>query len=218
MNRPQEESLFLDGPAGRLEARLRHVPDGTRLRGCAVLYHPHPLFGGTLANKTLYRIALRLAAKAGHAVLRLNFRGTGASEGKHDGGRGEVEDALVAIEELATRFAGQPIAAIGYSFGAAVGLRAAVADERVQRLVALGVPLLREWNLDFLVQTTKPRLFVQGEHDEFGDATRLATFVKTLTGPVETVIIPGASHLFTGQEDEAVDAVVRSFLPDPATT
>lgn len=212
MPRPREELLTLAGPVGALEARLR-LADATTPRGAAVLFHPHPLFGGTLDNKTLYRISLRLAQETEHAVLRLNFRGTGASEGVHDGGVGEVQDALVAIEALATRFPGLPITAVGYSFGAAIGLRAGVADERVTRLVALGLPLTREWDLDFLAHTTKPRLFVQGEHDEFGDATRLQDFANSLTGPVRTAIISGASHLFTGQEDAAVDAVVRSFRP-----
>ena len=186
MRPPAEDSFFLDGPAGRLEARLRPLPEGTTARGAAVLFHPHPLYGGTLANKTLYRIALRLPVEAAHPVLRVNFRGAGKSQGRHDHGRGEVEDALVAIEALASRHPGVPITAVGYSFGAAVGLRAAVADERVVRLVALGLPLNGEWDLEFLDRTTKPRLFVQGEHDEFGPARELEDYAKSLTGPVET--------------------------------
>jgi alpha/beta superfamily hydrolase len=205
---PAEETLFLTGPVGRLEALLRPVPEGVNIRGAAVLFHPHPLFGGTLANKTLYRIARRLPLEAGHPVLRMNFRGAGRSEGVHDHGRGEIQDALTAIEALTERFPDLPISAVGYSFGAAVGLRAAAADERVVRLIALGVPLQQEWDLGFFGRTLKPRLFVQGEHDEFGAAPALEAFAKSLTGPVELAIIPGASHLFVGQEDRVVDTVV----------
>ena len=215
---PAEETLFLTGPVGRLEAVLRTVPKDVEMQGAAVLFHPHPLFGGTLANKILYRTAGRLPLEAGHPVLRLNFRGAGRSEGAHDDGRGELEDALTAIEALAGRFPGLPISAVGYSFGAAVGLRAAAADERVVRLVSLGLPLQPEWDLGFFGRTLKPRLFVQGEHDEFGAATAMEAFVKSLTGPVEMAIIPGASHLFVGQEDRVVDAVVDYIRRVSAST
>jgi len=215
---PAEESLFLTGPVGRLEALLRPVPEGVELRGAAVLFHPHPLFGGTLANKTLYRIARRLPLESACPVLRVNFRGAGLSEGVHDNGRGEIEDALAAIEALAQRFPGLPISAVGYSFGAAVGLRAAAADERVVRLIALGLPLQPEFDLSFFERTLKPRLFVQGEHDEFGAAPALEAFVKSLTGPVEMAIIPGASHLFVGQEDQVVDAVIGYIRRESASS
>ena len=209
VNSQPEEHFFLEGPEGPLEAVLRPVAPGTTPRGAAVLFHPHPLFGGTLANKTLYRIARRLPAETAHPVLRINFRGAGKSAGTHDGGRGELEDALVALDWLAERYPDTPITAVGYSFGAAIGLRAAVADERVEALVALGLPLLREWDLRFMEQTERPRLFVQGEKDEFGNEAALQEFVSGLTGPTEVVIIPDAPHLFTGQEDEAVEAVVE---------
>ena len=215
---PAEESLFLTGPVGRLEALLRPAPEGVELQGAAVLFHPHPLFGGTLANKTLYRIARRLPLESACPVLRVNFRGAGFSEGVHDNGRGEIEDALAAIEALAQRFPGLPISAVGYSFGAAVGLRAAAADERVVRLIALGLPLQPEFDLSFFERTLKPRLFVQGEHDEFGAAPALEAFAKSLTGPVEMAIILGASHLFVGQEDRVVDAVVDYIRRESAST
>jgi len=82
--------------------------------------------------------------------------------------------------------------------------------------VALGLPLNGEWDLQFLERTRKPRIFVQGEQDEFGDREAIERFANSLTGPVETRIIAGASHLFVGQEDQAVDAVVdalRRALP-----
>ena len=183
-----------------------------------MLFHPHPSFGGTLANKTLYRIARRLPLEAGHPVLRMNFRGAGRSEGVHDDGRGEIEDALTAIEAVAERFPGLPVTAVGYSFGAVVGLRAAAADERVVRLIALGLPLQMEWDVSFLERTLKPRLFVQGEDDEFGAAPALDAFAKSLTGPVEMAIIPGASHLFVGQEDQVVDAVIGYIRRESASS
>lgn len=211
---PAEETLFLEGPVGRLEARLRPIADGAPPRGAAVLFHPHPLYGGTLDNKVLYRLARRLSADAGLPSLRINFRGAGRSEGIHDEGRGELDDARAAIDATADRFPGQPLTVIGYSFGAIVGLNAALEDERVHRLVAVGLPLAPPWDASFLAGTDKPRHFVQGERDEFGDAATLRRFAESLTGPVAVDIIPRASHLFPGQEDEAVDAVIRAIVAE----
>lgn len=212
MRPPSEETLFLEGSAGQLEAKLRALSAGAAARGAAVLFHPHPLYGGTFDNKVLYRLARRLSTDARLPSLRINFRGTGNSEGIHDDGRGEVEDARAALDDAAHRFPGQPLTAIGYSFGAIVGLRAALDHPRVARLIALGLPLSPPWDAGFLDDTDRPRLFVQGERDEFGDAAALRAFVGGLTGPTAVEIIPRASHLFPGQEDEAVDAVVRHLV------
>ena len=211
---PAEESLFIEGPAGKLETRLRLLPSGTAARGAAALFHPHPLYGGTFDNKVLYRLALRLSVDAGYPSLRINFRGAGNSEGVHDEGRGELDDARTAIDAAADRFPGQPLTVIGYSFGAIVGLHAALDDDRVDRLVAVGLPLAPPWDAGFLAGTDKPRQFVQGQLDEFGDEGTLRRFAESLTGPVAVDIISRASHLFPGQEDEAVDAVVRALVED----
>jgi alpha/beta superfamily hydrolase len=184
-------------------------------RGAAVLFHPHPLYGGTFDNKVLYRLARRLATDAAHPSLRINFRGAGLSEGIHDEGRGGVDDARAAIDATAARFPGQPLTVIGYSFGAIVGLRAALSDPRVGGLVAVGLPLVAPFEPAFLDETDQVRLFVQGERDEFGDADTLRRFAAGLTGAVFVEIIPRASHLFPGQEDEAVDAVVRFLTAIP---
>lgn len=204
-----EETVWLNGPAGRLEACWRQPSTLVEGAPVALLCHPHPLFGGTLRNKTLYRISKRLAASLGIASLRLNFRGAGASEGRHDGGRGEVEDAQAALRWLQEEHPDSPRVAIGYSFGAVVGLAAAIEDPGVTHLVALGLPLGLEWSVNFLRETERPRLFVQGEHDEFGDRVELERFVGALTGPTAIHIVPGTTHLFPGQEDAAVNAVVE---------
>lgn len=209
MDTPPDTPLRLAGPAGDLEARWRATPAEVPVRAVALLCPPHPLFGGTLHNKTLFRLAKRLSTEAAVASLRFNFRGAGESEGTHDGGRGEVDDARTALGVAAERAAGRPLVVAGFSFGAAVGLRAALDDPRVTRLVALGTPLRTTWGVEFLRSTDKPVLFVQGEQDEFGPGPELEAFADTLTSDVRTCIVPGADHLFTGQEDAAVDAVIE---------
>src|SRR5580698_4577041 len=107
------ESLLLEGPAGQLEALLEEPEDGTPCEACLVC-HPHPLFGGTMHNKVVYRIA-RGMRRAGAVVLRFNFRGVSRSEGVHDRGEGEVEDARAALEFLRQRYPELPYSMAGFS-------------------------------------------------------------------------------------------------------
>ncbi len=129
-------SLFLPGPAGRLEALLNAgSPNATH---AAVVCHPHPLYGGTLHNKVVFH-AMKALNSFGFPVLRFNFRGASLSEGEHASGIGEVEDVRAALDWLEREFP-LPVIFAGFSFGAAVGLRAAYADDRVRALIALGLP------------------------------------------------------------------------------
>src|ERR1035438_5628012 len=100
------ESHFIPGPAGRLEALLEEPEDRDPIEACLVC-HPHPLYGGTMHNKVVYRIARGLR-RSGRVVLRFNFRGVNLSEGRHDDGPGEVEDARAALEFLRERYPDLP--------------------------------------------------------------------------------------------------------------
>src|SRR5271169_3671120 len=113
------KSFFLAGPAGRLEATLWTTADSEG-RFAALVCHPHPLFGGTMHNKVVFRVAKALHARE-MPVLRFNFRGAGLSEGVHDDGRGEREDVVAALDYLAGQFPARPILLTGFSFGALVG-------------------------------------------------------------------------------------------------
>jgi hypothetical protein len=139
----------------------------------------------------------------------------GRSEGVYDEGRGERGDVLAALDWLAARYSGVSLAVVGYSFGAAVGLRAAASDHRVELLVGLGLPLgLEGVDFSFLEHLRQPLLLVHGENDEFVSGRELARSTADLPSPPELRIIGGADHLFTGLEDEAVDAVI-AFLSRP---
>ena len=96
------ESLFIDGPAGKLEALLEE-PEGQAPTQAALVCHPHPQHGGTMHNKVVYRIA-RGMRRAGAAVLRFNYRGVNMSEGKYDNEVGEAEDARTALAFLRSRY------------------------------------------------------------------------------------------------------------------
>ena len=106
------ESLFVAGPAGRLEALLEEPEDSEPTEACVVC-HPHPLFGGTMHNKVVYRTARGLR-RSGSVVLRFNFRGVNLSEGLHDEGNGEMEDARAALNLLRGRYPDLPYSLAGF--------------------------------------------------------------------------------------------------------
>ena len=201
---PQNETFDLAGPAGRLEALLMN-PDGPATVA-AVLCHAHPLQGGVMHFKVLFRAAKALQAH-GAAVLRFNFRGVGRSDGVHDEGRGEQGDAAAAVDEMARRFPGLPIVLGGFSFGSVMAVRVGCGDARVRSLVVMGFPAAMLQETAFLAPCTQPRLFVQGEGDAFADGARIRALVAPLPEPKTLVVIPGSDHFFTGHLDALQAAV-----------
>jgi alpha/beta superfamily hydrolase len=204
---PSIRSLSLAGPAGRLEALLNAgAPGATH---AALVCHPHPLFGGTLHNKVVFH-TMKALNHFGFPVLRFNFRGTGLSEGEHAGGVGEVEDVRSALDWLESEFA-LPIVLAGFSFGAAVGARAAYADDRVSALIALGLPVApvedRTYDFEFLRTCSKPKLLVSGSRDQFGPPGKLEALVSTFSDPKKLVRIDSGDHFFEGRLREMREAI-----------
>ena len=205
-------SLFLDGPAGRLEALLN--TGASSASHAAVVCHPHPLFGGTLHNKVVFH-AMKALNSFGFPVLRFNFRGTGLSEGEHDNGKGEVEDVRTALYWLDHEYH-LPIVFAGFSFGAAIGLRAACADARVVAVAGLGVPVApvsgdgedpRLYTFEFLQDCAKPKLLVSGARDQYGPRGKLEALAASLAEPKRLIMIEGADHFFEGRLRELRDAI-----------
>ena len=198
------ESFDLAGPAGRLEAILMH-PEGEP-RAAAVVCHAHPLHGGVMHFKVVFRAAKALQSE-GIAALRFNFRGVGRSEGRHDEGRGEQDDVRAALDEVERRFPARPILAGGFSFGSVMALRTGCADARVRALFALGLPMAMMTDRSFLESCRRPRLFVQGEQDVYGGAAHIGKLAGGLPEPRSLVVIPRADHFFAGHLDELQEAV-----------
>jgi alpha/beta superfamily hydrolase len=205
-------SLFLDGPAGRLEALLNAGAD--HATHAALVCHPHPLFGGTLHNKVVFH-TMKALNSFGFPVLRFNFRGAGLSQGEHDQGNGEVDDVRTALDWLDAEYH-LPLLFAGFSFGAAVGLRAACSDARVRAVIGVGTPVVpvaeateepRVYTLDFLQQCVKPKLFVSGARDQFGPRAKLEALVASVPEPKKLVLIEGADHFFEGRLRELRDAI-----------
>jgi alpha/beta superfamily hydrolase len=206
------ERLLLPGPAGQLEALLEHVP-GAQPALAALVCHPHPVYGGTMHNKVVFRAA-KAAAALSLPTLRFNFRGVGKSEGVFDHGAGERDDARAALQFLGGRFPGLPIVMMGFSFGAWVGLAAGADDPGVTALVGLGVPA-GSLDFGFLPGVTKPKLIVQGTEDVYGPRDRVEQLYASLSEPKRIHWVEGADHFFTGRLD-SVQASVTRFLEELA--
>jgi uncharacterized protein len=206
-------NLFIPATHGRLEAIYR--PKNERAERVALVLHPHPQFGGTMHNKVVFRAAKALQESA-YETLRFNFRGVGLSTGEYDDGKGEYEDAAIALDYLIND---QPhareVIVAGFSFGSVIGLRLGCSDARVQRLIAIGVPV-RLGNLDFLSACVKPKLFIHGAQDEVAPLNPLAAYLSTLpaSSNYQLVRIGGAGHFFDDQADELAQAIKR-FVSEP---
>src|SRR6266446_9638685 len=201
----QSRNLFLEGPAGRLEAILWTPASRARPPLAALVCHPHPLFGGTMHNKVVYQAAKSLDA-LGLPVLRFNFRGAGMSAGTHDRGRGEQGDVSAALDFLAEEFSGVPLVVAGFSFGCWVGLRVGCDDARVKRLIGIGAPV-NDSDFTYLEKCSKAKLFVHGSNDEFGDVKKLMALVNGLPGEKELVVVDGVDHFFKGKIEELGKAI-----------
>jgi len=193
-------------PAGPLEGILRLPREP---RAGVVVCHPHPLYGGTMDNRIVYRLA-RAALDSGCAALRFNFRGVGRSAGHHASGVGEREDVEAAIGFLAAQVPGRPLVVAGYSFGAWVALPVACGDPRVAAVLAVGLPVALHATPD-LGGCAKPKLFVQGAEDEFGPAAAMESFVAGLAEPKRLVVFPGEGHFISARISD-LEAEARGFF------
>jgi alpha/beta superfamily hydrolase len=204
------ESLLLDGPAGKLEALLEEPEDGEPREACLVC-HPHPLFGGTMHNKVVYRIA-RAMRHSGAVVLRFNFRGVGSSEGEHDQGHGEMEDARTALKFLRERYPQLPLSMAGFSFGSRIimklGCKMQEQSPAPVRLIAAGFPTSRG-TFEYLAHCSVPKFFVHSTIDEHGPRRELEAVFEWVAEPKSLEFIEAGDHFFAGALDQFEAAIAR---------
>jgi alpha/beta superfamily hydrolase len=198
------ESRFLAGPAGRLEA-LVEEPEDREPRMAVLVCHPHPLYGGTMHSKVVYRMARGLR-RAGLVVLRINFRGVGASAGEHGYLTGEIEDARAALEWLRERYSELPFALAGFSFGSRVITHLGGSVGESAFLMALGFPTAFG-GTEYLEACTTPKIFVQSTNDRFAPRADLEAAFARLAEPKQLIWIESPDHFFAGALDELEEAV-----------
>lgn len=199
-------NLFIPASHGQLEAILKE-PAGEP-RGVALVCHPHPLGGGTMHNKVVFRAAAGLV-DAGLITLRFNFRGVGASTGVHNEIEGGIEDVRDALNYLAESYPGQPVTLAGFSFGARTGMAVGADDDRVVRLISIGTPVDKYGDFDFLTAVRKPILFVHGDNDEFGAIENLRELYNKVAEntDAELVVFSNCGHFFDEYLNELREAI-----------
>jgi alpha/beta superfamily hydrolase len=203
-------SLWIAGPAGRLEALL--LENEKRDHGIAALIcHPHPLYGGTMHNKVVHRTASVLHA-LGAAALRFNFRGAGKSEGRHDRGAGELEDAHAALRFLAERYPNARRWVAGFSFGAWIASRLPAVEAGIERLILIAPPVTSS-SFATLESLAIPKLVLQGGDDDICPPQALKEQLGRWAEPTQLVEIPGATHFFDRQLGALADAMHEALAP-----
>lgn len=201
--------ISIPTPAGYLEGLLKPEEDGVVPRYASIVCHPHPLRGGTMHNKVVYKVADALQIM-GIPALRFNFRGVGNSTGTYDEGRGEMDDVRYALGFLNQSYPAMPVILSGFSFGADVGLRVAAVEDRVQAMIGLGTPP-RLFNDKYLHESQKHKLFIHGTRDELVLYAMLVSGLERVADPKMMASIEGADHFFRGRLDE-VQAAITDFV------
>ena len=202
----QTARFQLQGAAGVIEALRDEPATGVPARGVAVIAHPHPLFGGTMDNKVVQTLA-RAFVQCGWTAVRFNFRGVGASQGVHDEGRGEAQDMLRVVSEVAPD---GPLALAGFSFGAFVASRAVAAlwpERPLEKIVLVGTAAAR-FDVPLLPADAHERtLVVHGELDDTVPLAAVMDWARPQSLPV--TVVPGGGHFFHGQLPLLKSLVVR---------
>jgi alpha/beta superfamily hydrolase len=196
-------------PTGHLEGILKPEESGWQPRYIALVCHPHPLGGGTMDNKVVFKTA-QILYQRGLPVLRFNFRGVGHSTGMYDEGRGEMDDVRYALEFLSRRYPSLPVILGGFSFGAWVGLRVACRDDRVQSMIGLGTPA-RLFDGEHLADCHKPKLFIHGTLDELAPYELTRQWFEQVPAPKSLIAVDGANHFFQDRLDE-VQSMISDFV------
>ena len=189
------QSLLLDGPAGALEVVV-DFPEPAEARPLvAVVCHPLPTEGGTMHNKVVTMVA-RALRELGATTVRFNFRGTGASAGEFDDGRGEREDLRTVVDWVQDARPGDRLWLAGFSFGAYVTL-AAAADLLPDAVISIAPPAAgRGWDFAAIPAPDVPWLVVQGDADEIVDPQAVYAWIDGLARKPQLVRMPDTSHFF----------------------
>ena len=191
-----------------LEA-LTSCPAQDGVPATAVILHPHPLYGGTMQNKVVHALA-RAFGDLGVASVRFNFRGVGASAGDFAQGVGETDDALAVIEWVRTQQPDTSVWLAGFSFGAAVALRAAQRT-KVAGLITVA-PAVNLYDFSALSTPSCPWLLIQGEADEVVPVEGVRAWLSGIAPSPQTIFLPGVSHFFHGRLND-LKAALHDFVP-----
>ncbi|WGK93522.1 MULTISPECIES: alpha/beta hydrolase [Pseudomonas] len=203
----RETPVVIDGPVGQLEALYLDIEQP---RGIALICHPNPVQGGTMLNKVVSTLQ-RTARDAGLITLRFNYRGVGASEGSHDMGTGEVDDAQAAAAWLRAKHPDLPLTLFGFSFGgfvaASLGGRLEAQGEQLKHLFMVAAAVTRLNGYD-LLPVNCPLTLIQPETDEVIDPQAVYDWSEKLDRPHELLKVAECGHFFHGKLTDLKDLIL----------
>lgn len=199
-------NLYIPAPHGRLEAIIKEPAGETR--GVGIVCHPHPLGGGTMHNKVVFRAAAGLV-DAGLKTIRFNFRGVGSSTGIHAEIEGGMEDVRTVIDFVMDEDPDADLTLAGFSFGSRTGMAVGMSDDRVKRLISIGTPVDKYGDYEFLTGVRKPILFVHGDSDEFGAENNLRDLYEKVSEntDAELIVFKSCGHFFDDHLNELREAI-----------
>ena len=200
------ESHLLDGAAGKLECLLEEPEEAAPREACLVC-HPHPLYGGSMHNKVVYRMA-RALRRSGSVVLRFNFRGVGRSEGSHDNGIGELEDARLLLDWLRSRYPELPFSTAGFSFGSRIAARLGCSLNDTKRAILVGFPTSKG-DFEYLKTCRVPKVVIQSTNDEHGPRPELESLYASFAEPKQIYWIEAGDHFFRDALDALEEAIYQ---------
>jgi hypothetical protein len=201
----QTQKFLLPGIAGNIECVL-DLPESAPV-AIALIAHPHPLYGGTMENKVVQTLN-RAFASLGYAVARMNFRGVGQTQGKHDDGHGETDDMALLLAYMKQEFPSLPVVLAGFSFGTVVQanlqLRMAAQGERCRMILVS--PTAGKWEPPAVPADT---VLVQGEIDDTILLKDALSWARPQDIPV--IVIPDGDHLFNRKLHHLRNIVTTMF-------
>ena len=205
--------IMFTGPDGRLEGRYYHSHVVNPF--LALVLHPHPLQGGTMNNRITYEL-YRVFEKLGFSVMRYNSRGVGRSQGRFDGGVGEISDAAAALDWLQTM---NPHASglwvVGYSFGAFVGMQLLMRRPEITGWVSIAPPTTH-YDFGFLAPCPCNGLMIAGGKDHIAPETTIRKLVDKLNAQkgvdIDYRVFLEADHIFSDYIDKMIVAVKEHVM------
>lgn len=201
---PEKEVVIQSSGGLRLEGLLGEN-DGER---AVVVTHPHPLYGGSMRNNVVDAI-VEAYERARYTTLRFNFRGVGASQGRHENGVGEQEDVGAALQYLVS-LKKKSIDLAGYSFGAFVNCLGIDRFQQAARLIMVAPPVSFV-DFGFLERNAKIEFVIAGANDSYGPSAEIERLLPRWNPKAELVIVEEADHFFGNHTAKLVD-ILSTFL------
>ena len=188
---------FVAGPAGRIECAVDAPEGAPAARRWSRIRIPCSAARSTTRWRRRWR---RTFVDLGYEAWRPNFRGVGETEGKHDEGRGEVEDLLAVYKRISS----QKTVLAGFSFGAA--MQATLAQRVTSEwMVLVGVAVVgRE-----VPPVPAGTLVIHGELDTTIPLAAVLDWARPQN--LKVAVVPGADHFFHRKLQELRDLVKASW-------